>query len=256
MSALQTTPGFRAGLVVHGNKIWISEFMSIFFVSSILLAFFSLTSFILVDEAVIASNDRRISSLKSDRLTRTKDLVDLPSKVRILEAMRGIIGQALPAQIYGQLADLVRKNSATFGYDPLLLLAVIQVESRFSAEALGHYKDGEASGAFGLMQIKLETAQEIAASLGMKVKSTKDLFRPEVNVPLGVAYLTQLISQFHSFKLGLLAYNQGRGVILEQLASRQPLSIDYYHRVLRNYYKFRAVTDSVGVVRDSGNNNK
>jgi len=82
------------------------------------------------------------------------------------------------------------------------------VESKFSAQASGQYKSGSASGAFGLMQLKIETAREIAASLGMRVKNTADLFRPDVNVVLGVAYLTQLISQFRSFKLGLLAYNQ------------------------------------------------
>ena len=248
MSTHHSAQAFRLGLLVHGNKIWISEFLSIFFVSSILLTFFALTLLILIDEAVIHSNAQRIATLSSQKQAMAKSLAELSSKVKIVDVMRAVLGDRLSAQTYSQLADLVQGNSSTFGYDPLLLLAVIKVESKFSAQASGQYKSGMASGAFGLMQLKLETAQEIAASLGMRVNSIHDLFRPDVNVALGVAYLTQLISQFKSFKLGLLAYNQGRGAILSQLAAQRPLSIDYYHRVLRSYYKFRAITDSLGMM--------
>jgi soluble lytic murein transglycosylase-like protein len=248
MSTSHSAQAFRLGLLVHGNKIWISEFLSIFFVSSILLTFFAFTLLILIDEAVIHSNAQRIAALGSQKQAMVKKLGELSSKVKITDAMRAVLGDRLSAQTYSQLADLVQGNSSTYGYDPLLLLAVIEVESKFSARASGQNKSGAASGSFGLMQLKLETAQEIAASLGMRVKNTGDLFRPDVNVALGVAYLTQLISQFRSFKLGLLAYNQGPGVILSQLAAQQPLSNDYYHRVLRSYYKFRAITDSLGMM--------
>jgi soluble lytic murein transglycosylase len=250
MSTHHSAQAFRFGLLVHANKIWISEFLGIIFVSTVLLTFFMLTFLVLLDEGLILSNDRRILALKSDKTIMVKDLGELSSKAKIVDAMRMVLGTRLPAQAYGQLADLIHKNSTAFGYDPLLLLAVIEVESKFRAGASGQYKSGEASGAIGLMQLKFETAQEIAKSLGMSVTTIHDLFRPDINVPLGVAYLTQLISKFHSFKLGLLAYNQGPGVILGQLATQQPLSIDYYNRVLQSYYEFRAITDSLGIAGD------
>jgi soluble lytic murein transglycosylase-like protein len=253
MNTAPATQAFRLGLLVHGNKIWISEFLSIFLVSSILLVFFALTLLIVINEAMLHANEQRIATLSSQKQAMTKTLADVSSTVKITEAMRAVLGSRVSAQTCGQLAGLVKESSSTYGYDPLLLLAVIEVESRFSAQASGKYKSGTASGAFGLMQLKLETAQEIAASLGMKVNSPHDLYRPEINVAIGVAYLTQLIAQFKSFKLGLLAYNQGRGAILEQLASQQPLSISYYHRVLKKYYKFKAVTDSLGI---AGNGSK
>jgi soluble lytic murein transglycosylase-like protein len=251
VSAARSTSAFRPGLLVHGNKIWISEFLSIFFLSSILITFFTLTLLIVLDEATIRSNDRRILALSNFGGTALSTLAELSSKAKIIDAMRVVLGNRLSAQTYYQLADLVHASSSTFGYDPLLLLAVIDVESQFSAQARGQYKSGTASGAFGLMQLKLETAQEIARSLGITVRSGSDLFRPDVNIPLGVAYLTQLIAQFRSFKLGLLAYNQGPAVIRDQLAAAQPLSNDYYHRVLKRLYRFRAITDSLGVVKDS-----
>ncbi|HUI91364.1 MAG TPA: transglycosylase SLT domain-containing protein [Chitinivibrionales bacterium] len=253
MSTTPSAQALRLGLLVHGNKIWISEFLSIFLVSSVLLVFFALTLLIIINETLLHANEQRIATLSSQKQAMVKMLADVSSTVKIMESMRAVLGARVPSQTCAQLAGLVKESSSAFGYDPLLLLAVIEVESKFSARASGKYRSGIASGAFGLMQLKLETAQEIAASLGMKVSSARDLYRPEVNVALGVAYLTQLIAQFKSFKLGLLAYNQGPGVILEQLASQQPLSIDYYHRVLRKYYKFRAVTDSLEL---AGINNK
>ena len=241
----------RVGIILHGSKIWISELSSIFLIAALLLAFFTLTFFIVLDEAKILSNDRRILSLHESKQASEKDLADLASKEKIIEAMRAVLGTRFSAQTYWHLAGLVHESSSTYGYDPLLLLAVIDVESRFSARAAGQYKSGEASGAFGLMQLKLETAQEIGRSLGIDVRTSADLLRPDVNVVIGAAYLMQLIAHFHSFKLGLLAYNQGPGVILEQLASQQHLSSDYYHKVLRKYYRFRAITDSLGIVKDS-----
>ena len=56
---------------------------------------------------------------------------------------------------------------------------------------------------------------------------------------LGVGYLTRLIAQFHSFKLGLLAYNQGPGVVMDHLSTKTPLSINYYNRVLNCYYQLK-----------------
>jgi hypothetical protein len=246
MSTHHASQKFRLGLIIHGNKVWISEFLSIFFVSTVIITLFTLTLLIFINEALIRVYDRRISTLSSEKVVLTNELFVVSSKAKIVGAMRAFLGKKLSTETYSHLAGLVYENSTSFGYDPLLLLAVIHVESRFSQQANGKYRDGTASGAFGLMQIKLETAQEIATDLGMKVVSVNDLYRPNINIPLGVAYLTRLISRFRSFKLGLLAYNQGPGVIRGQLAAQEPLSIGYYNKVLKSYYKLRAITDSLG----------
>ena len=242
MSTNQSTQAFRFGLLVHGNKVWISEFLSIIIVSTALVVLFSLTFSILLDEAIIRANDRNLTALKGDSLTMTSNLSELSEKVIISEALKSFKGVRLPASTCVQLADLVYANSTTYGYDPFLLLAVIHVESLFSSKAVGQYRNGDASGAFGLMQIKPETAQNIAKSLGIRVQTIHDLFRPEVNLALGVGYLTQLIAQFHSFKLGLCAYNQGPAVIQEHLSAQTPLSIGYYNRVLHSYYQLKKTT--------------
>jgi soluble lytic murein transglycosylase-like protein len=239
MSTHHASQAFRVGLLLHGSKIWISEFLSIIIVSTSLVTLFGLTFFILLDEAIIRANDRTISALKNDSLAQSKSLSELSQKVIIADALKSFRGGTLPLPTCALLADIVCNNSATYGYDPFLLLAVINVESMFSSSAMGQYKNGDASGAFGLMQIKLETAQDIARNLGMRVTTIHDLFKPEVNLALGVGYLTRLIAQFHSFKLGLLAYNQGPAVIQDYLSSKTPLPISYYNRVLKSYYQLK-----------------
>jgi Transglycosylase SLT domain len=236
MSTQHSTQAFRIGLLVHGNKVWISEFLGIIMVSTTLLVLFSLTFSIMFDEAIIRANDTRLSALKGDSLDMTKSLSELSQKIVITDALRSFKDCRLSAKTCVQLVDLVFESSTTYGYDPFLLLAVIHVESLFSPRAVGQYRSGEVSGAFGLMQIKLETAQDIGRSLGIRVQSIHDLFEPEINLALGVGYLTQLIAQFHSFKLGLCAYNQGPAVVYEHLSAQTPLSISYYNRVLRSYY--------------------
>ena len=72
------------------------------------------------------------------------------------------------------------------------------------------------------MQLKPATAREVASQLKMDSLTEKDLFKPEINVVLGVAYLTSMISRFKSFKLGLLAYNQGPAEVSRQLSTKQP----------------------------------
>jgi soluble lytic murein transglycosylase len=249
MSTQRATQSVRFGLILHGNKVWISEFLSIIFVSSTLVVLFALTFSILLDEAIIRGNDRKISALKNDSLSMTKSIGEMSEKVIIADALMSFRGGRLPGQTCAQLADIVYKNSTTYGYDPFLLLAVIHVESVFSPKAMGQYRNGDASGAFGLMQIKLETAQEIAKSLGLNVTTIHDLFKPEVNLAIGVGYLTRLIAQFHSFKLGLLAYNQGPAVIREHLSSQTPLSIRYYNRVLNSYFLLQKSAQSSAPVR-------
>ena len=89
------------------------------------------------------------------------------------------------------------------------------------------------------MQLKPATAQEVAKQLGMDSLSKEDLFKPEINVVLGAAYLTRMISSFKSFKLGLLAYNQGPTHIRKQLSRNKPLSVHYYRKVLKTYFMLK-----------------
>ncbi|KMQ50119.1 Lytic transglycosylase catalytic [Chitinispirillum alkaliphilum] len=208
--------------------------------SSLLLV----TSRILHQELRLRELNREISQLKREEIYLSKLHGELHEKYSIMTLLNQKISFRIPPHTVHQLTEVVLTNSRQFGYDPVLLLAVIAVESSFNPHALGRYRSGTLSGALGLMQIKHSTALEIAGFLGIEDLAPEDLFDPEINLVIGTAYLTRLISQFQSFKLGLLAYNQGQGTIRRTLFRREPLYIRYYEKVLKHYFEMRELLDN------------
>lgn len=101
--------------------------------------------------------------------------------------------------------DYIVKYSEEYDIDPYLLLAVINVESRFDKDATSH------KGAIGLMQLTESTAHWIAESTGDENFDTDDLYDPETNIKMGAWYIDNIRKEFGSTELVLAAYNAGRG---------------------------------------------
>lgn len=232
------------------RQIWVSELAGILIVGHFLLALGAIALVAFGNERTIARNSRRIAELKRDEIALRHSLDKLGEKGAIATVLRRFTNDRLPTSTVRVLTRLVHESSTTYGYDPLLLLAVIYVESVFDPDALGRYRSGEYSGAVGLMQLKFATAKEVARDLGMTLETEKDLLVPEINVALGVAYLTRMTALFKDLKLGILAYNQGPGTILQSLQGDRPLSIRYYEKVLRAYY--RLSEESRGIPQEGG----
>jgi soluble lytic murein transglycosylase len=76
------------------------------------------------------------------------------------------------------------------GVDPDLLAAVIREESRFDRNALSP------AAARGLTQLALPTALRVAAQIDLGKVAPEDLYRPELSVALGAAYLGTLSRTF------------------------------------------------------------
>jgi soluble lytic murein transglycosylase-like protein len=92
--------------------------------------------------------------------------------------------------------------SGRHGVDGLLLAAVVETESHFSARRVSP------RGAVGLMQVLPSTA----AAFG---KSGRDLYDPKVNLEVGTRYLGSLIEHFDGdLPLALAAYNAGPGAVV------------------------------------------
>ena len=82
--------------------------------------------------------------------------------------------------------------------------AVIREESRFDRNALSP------AAARGLTQLTLPTALRVAAQIDVGKISPEDLYRPEVSVALGAAYLGTLLKELQgSDFLAVAAYNAG-----------------------------------------------
>ncbi len=101
------------------------------------------------------------------------------------------------------LGTRVRRASAEYGVDPLLVEAVIECESGGRPDAVSR------AGAVGLMQLMPGTARAVAAEIDLPSPDARDLFDPEINVRLGVYYLAKMLKLFEDKHLALAAYNAG-----------------------------------------------
>jgi soluble lytic murein transglycosylase-like protein len=108
-----------------------------------------------------------------------------------------------------------------------LVIAVIEVESRFDARAVSH------RGAQGLMQLMPSTA----AWLGVR-----DAFDPRDNIHGGVRHLRWLMDRFdHDLPVVLAAYNAGEGAVLKS-GGRPPSreTREYVKQVMRRLNRYQA----------------
>jgi len=97
-------------------------------------------------------------------------------------------------------ADLITAAAEAHGVDPLLVQALIQVESNYQPRARSP------KGAMGLMQLMPSVAREY------KVRNAYD---PKANIDAGVRKLKSLLEKYgtDSLDLVLAAYNAGEGTI-------------------------------------------
>lgn len=103
------------------------------------------------------------------------------------------------------LAAIVRESRRQ-GLDPVMVAAVIEIESRFDPFAKSHV------GACGLMQLMPPTARELLTARNALVDA-RHLFNPVLNIELGTAYLARLLHRFDGdVQRALVAYNAGPSV--------------------------------------------
>lgn len=145
--------------------------------------------------------------------------------------------------------ESVEKNAHLYQIDPLLITAIMRVESSFDRYAIS------SKGARGLMQLMPETARWAADLMGLKDFELEQLFDPEVNIAIGVWYLSNLREQFDGdMVLALAAYNGGRANVLRWLREEAwsgevetvhdipfPETRGYVQKVLNTYQWYRRV---------------
>ncbi len=146
-------------------------------------------------------------------------------------------GQAL------RTAQTLCQEARRLGYDPLLFLAVISVESSFDHLALSPV------GAEGLMQLMPGTA-EFLAERGKLSWAERQSFDPVLNVRLGTRYLAELDRMFrHHMDEALTAYNRGPANTRSILQRHGHLPSDirafYAGRVLDKYRQLKSAYGSL-----------
>jgi hypothetical protein len=104
-------------------------------------------------------------------------------------------GVGLRSSVYN---ELIATAAQAHGVDPILVQALIQVESNYQPRAKSH------KGAMGLMQLMPATAREY------RVRNAYD---PKANINAGIQKLKGLLDKWGNVSLALAAYNAGEGAV-------------------------------------------
>ena len=133
-----------------------------------------------------------------------------------------------------QLGQAIAEEARKANYDPLLVLAIIDVESDFMEGAVSE------KGARGLMQIKPSTLHFLAEKQGLRLSREEVAADPALCVRLGIRYLRNLHDRFGDLDLALMAYNAGPERIRQVMKSGE---LDVFRRypraVRRDFRRFR-----------------
>ena len=138
----------------------------------------------------------------------------------------------------------INQTARENGLDPLLVKAMIKVESNFNPDAVSP------AGAMGVMQLMPGTAERVGVA---------DAFDPEENINGGIRYLAMLMKLFNNnTTLAIAGYNAGENAVIKYGYKIPPYeeTIEYVDRVyahydhLRNYHVNRNTKSMVASRKD------
>jgi soluble lytic murein transglycosylase len=170
----------------------------------------------------------------------------LPSDYRVELLPRNVAELLYPAPY----RDSLRKFALPAGVDPRFELSIARQESRFKPWVKSN------AAARGLVQFIPDTADKIAASLGLEDFDQDDLYDPHVSVRFGARYLADLFALFPNNPHAVAAsYNGGEDSVARWLkrsadATDPDLFVseigfdqtkDYVFKVMNNYTAYRAL---------------
>lgn len=167
--------------------------------------------------------------------TPIPSLADVQTEAAVAELVMSLQGctASLSAVERWRLAGIIQRESEEQGYDPLFVVALIQVESGCSRSVRGP------GGGVGLTQIQPSTARQVARDAELPWHGAETLTRPAVNVELGIEYLAQLEDKFNDPLIAMAAYNMGPGRVA-RMSRQRARGASYVRRVLARYEKLVA----------------
>jgi soluble lytic murein transglycosylase-like protein len=155
-----------------------------------------------------------------------KELIDARI-ASVLENEASRLDEKTRAEVALTVGELAR----TYRIDPMLILAVMKVESTFNPKAISNAK------AYGLMQVRSIVVKDVATELGiLPSESGKLLSCHKFNIRVGVHYLAKLLNNFGGdLNKALMAYNAGPTTVGRLYKNRPVPNGGYQGKVLRTY---------------------
>lgn len=174
-------------------------------------------------------------------------------------------GQTLPEEMSREVWDVfyplkwwtnIKEEARRHNLDPYQIAGLIRQETVFNAMAKSR------ANALGVMQLLPSTAKAVARSNNIGSITSNDLFNPNLNIQLGVAYVKQLQNEFRRFEYVAAAYNGGETRVrrwirespnqeIEEWVEAIPLSETraYVQGVYRNARIYQRLYDEQGRFR-------
>jgi soluble lytic murein transglycosylase-like protein len=153
--------------------------------------------------------------------------IEIASVATIFDALSKCGGTMKETERW-RVASAIHQESRRYGYDPLFVAAMIEVESRCTPSARGIH------GAIGLIQIRPATARAVAAETGIPWRGDATLRDGVSNVRIGMRYLWNLENQFADPHIAVAAYNLGPTRVA-RMARHRAQRTQYVKRVLARY---------------------
>jgi hypothetical protein len=133
-------------------------------------------------------------------------------------------GQSLGSFRYSDSFDHhIYKNASLYGIDPMLIKAIIKVESNFNSRVVSP------KGAMGVMQLMPQTARRVGVS---------NPYDPAQNIRGGTKYFMMLKKMFNgNLRLALAGYNAGEEAVIQYGNQIPPYreTINYVDKVITHY---------------------
>jgi soluble lytic murein transglycosylase len=196
----------------------------------------------------------RASSYYGWQATSRLRTLDAAGK-RIADARELSVGRELGAAANAYPApfrEIIVRASARRNVDPRFVLAIMRQESSFKERARSP------AAARGLLQLTMDIASKYGEQAGFRNIQEDDLYRPEVNIGIGVMYLADLFRMFPNLPEAVAAsYNGGEdnverwvrraghrdaGVFSSEVGFAE--SKDYVFKVMANYRAYKQLYTS------------
>ena len=121
----------------------------------------------------------------------------------------------------------VMRYSERWQVDPALVYGLMRAESAMQPDALSP------AGAHGLLQLMPTTASAVAQRQGLPLNGSRQLMDPAINLPIGIAHLSELQSRFDGqWVFVAAAYNAGINAVNRWLRERPPTDLDVWLETL------------------------
>jgi len=207
--------------VIRKSGILVSKFISVLLV----LLYIGQSALIiyLLQERYELQNILREQQLKINELEEKLKILDIIEEFQVGFKDREV----------AQLTRVIYDESKKYGYDPLLILALILTESSFRKGQISEM------GALGLMQVKPSVGYELCRRRGINWKGELSLFEPAFNIKLGTLYLFELILKFKDVKKAIIAYNLGENALKLRLKEGRKAPTYFLSKVLKKYRELK-----------------